>query len=138
MSGIFDNLNRQIGHDPSEDDDAGFTALDLRDMPPQKQAVMRLMVREHEMTYADLLDYLGDMPGEMSQADLDAVLIELAREQWIIKFGEENVRYEVNLRKKRESTLAKSIWGTLDSKIEEQRKLREQRLEDSEDEESQG
>ena len=45
---------------------------------------------------------------------------------WLIRLGEETITYEANLRRKRGSSLAKSIWGALDARIEEQKRLREQ------------
>lgn len=126
MSGIFDQLNQQLG---GGDDGESPSPLDLRDMPPDKQGLMRFLIREHEVSYDYLLENIDDLPTPLTQEQLDSLLIELTEERWIIKFGTDNVSYEINLRKKRESTLAKSIWGSLDARIAEQQKQRKEQEE---------
>jgi hypothetical protein len=132
MAGIFDRLHRQIG---GSDEDTGISPLDLRDLPPRQRWLMRLMIREVEMPYHSLRDALEDMPSDirMTPAELDEVLTDLVRQRWLIRYGEEKVTYEANLRRKAGSEVAKSIWSTLDSRIAEQRRLREEAAADQED-----
>jgi hypothetical protein len=124
--GIFNQLNRQIGGD--DDEDRGISPLDLRDLPPAMRKVMRMMLREVEMSEASLREAVAGWPAadQITGEELDEALDELVRHGWLIRRGEETVFYEANLRRKTGSELARSVWGNLDSRIAEQRKLREQ------------
>lgn len=125
--GVFDKLHNQIGGDQ---DSGGISPLDLKDMPAHQRLIMRMMLREVELPYVEIIDWAADLPEEqqMSQEELDEALAELTTAGWLIRFGEENITYEANLRRKAGSTLAKSIWANLNSKIDQQRKAREQAL----------
>jgi hypothetical protein len=125
MSGVFDELNKKIG---AQADDAGISPLDLVELPPKLRKFMRFMLREVEVKLDEMRAYLeeefADEP--FTDEELEEALETLVQGGWLIRLGEENITYEANLRRKRGSTLAKSIWGALDSRIEEQKKLREQ------------
>jgi hypothetical protein len=125
MSGIFDELHSKIG---GQADDAGISPLDLAELPPKLRKLMRFMLREVEIKYADLRAFLeeefADEP--FTDEELEEALETLVQGGWLIRLGEENITYEANLRRKRGSSLAKSIWGALDSRIEEQKSQREQ------------
>jgi hypothetical protein len=125
MGGVFDQLHSQIG---GQGEDQGLTLLDLAELSPPLRKLMRLMLREVEMPYSELCEAVQEMPAEdrLSQKELDEALDTLTEQRWLIRMGEENITYEVNLRRKAGSTLAKSIWANLDAKIEEQRRLREE------------
>jgi hypothetical protein len=125
MGGVFDQLHSQIG---GQGEDQGLTLLDLAELSPPLRKLMRLMLREVEMPYSELCEAVQEMPAEdrLSQEELDEALDTLTEQRWLIRLGEETITYEVNLRRKAGSTLAKSIWANLDAKIEEQRRLREE------------
>lgn len=125
MGGVFDHLHDQIG---GEREGEGLSPLDLRELPPRLRKLMRMMLREVEMTYAELCEAVAQMPPEdrLSQDELDEALELLTQQRWLIRMGEEMITYEVNLRRRAGSDLAKSFWGTLDTRIEEQRRLREE------------
>jgi len=123
--GVFDKLHREIG---DNDDARGISPLDLADLPPMTRKLMRMLLREVEMRYDEIQEAVAAWPEEAqpTQKELDEMLAELTRDQWLLKLGQENIRYEANLRRKPPSQLARSIWANLDSKIEAARKAREQ------------
>ncbi len=117
MSGVFDRLSKQLG---DVDTEGGITALDLAELPPPLRKIMRLMLREVEMTYPDLCKAVAEMddPDRLSQAELDEALDMLSKQYWLLRMGvEEKITYRVNLRRKAGSSLAKNIWASLDAKI---------------------
>ncbi len=117
MPGVFDRLQRQIEDKKQE---GGITALDLADLPPALRKIMRLMLRQLELTYPQLVDAMSKMPeGEkLSQQELDEALDTLSKQFWLMRFGEGNrATYKVNLRRKAGSSLSTNIWASLDSKI---------------------
>ena len=116
MSGVFDRLQSQLS---SSDDEGGITPLDLAELPPVLRKIMRLMLREIEMSYSDLCEAAKALPeaDSLSPAEFDKALDALSNQGWLIKMGEENVTYRVNLRRKAGSTLG--LWATLQSRIEE-------------------
>jgi len=117
MPGVFDRLQRQIEDKKQE---GGITALDLADLPPALRKIMRLMLRQLEMAYPQLVETMANMPEKdrLSQKELDEALETLSKQFWLIRFGEGNrATYKVNLRRKAGSTLSSSIWADLDSKI---------------------
>ena len=126
--GVFDKLHNQIGGDQ---DSGGISPLDLKNLPAHQRLIMRMMLREVELPYAEIVEWAEDLPEEqqISQQELDEALLELTSAGWLIRFGEDNITYEANLRRKAGSALAKSIWANLNSKIDQQRKAREQALE---------
>jgi hypothetical protein len=124
MGSVFDELNKRIG---AQADDAGISPLDLAELPPKLRKFMRFMLREVEVRFDDLRAYLAEEFADepFTDEELQEALETLVQGGWLIRLGE-GVTYEANLRRKRGSTLAKSIWGALDSRIEDQKKLREQ------------
>jgi hypothetical protein len=116
MSGVFDRLQSQLG---SQGDEGGITPLDLAGLPPALRKIMRLMLREIDMSYADLCEAASAMPEaeKLSTAELDRALDDLSRQGWLIKMGEDRISYRVNLRRKAGSNLG--LWATLSFRIEE-------------------
>ena len=117
MPGVFDRLQRQIEDKKQE---GGITALDLADLPPALRKIMRLMLRQLEMTYPQLVEAMSNMPEaeKLSQQDLDEALNTLSKQFWLMRFGEgSRATYKVNLRRKAGSTLSTNIWASLDAKI---------------------
>lgn len=117
MSGVFDRLQKQM---EAEAEKEGLSPLDLQGMPPLMRKVMRYMLREYELPYAEILQWAEGLPeGERpNQAELDHALETLSRQFWLIKRGEgERVQYQANLRRKAASKLDQSAWNTLDAKI---------------------
>ena len=119
MSGLFDRLNKKL------DDEAqggGMSALDLVNLSPGPRYVMRLLLRELELTWDEIQEASYKFPddGQMNEGELDEVLTSLIRDLWVIKKGHgDSALYEANLRRKAPSKLAQSIWASLHERIEE-------------------
>jgi hypothetical protein len=131
MSGVFDRLNNKLGGD--DDSSKGPSPIELASLPPVQRTIMRTLLRELEMTDDALRQTLGELPEEKrpTEADIAEAIKELSRDGWVIKMGEgQVVTYKANFRRRAPSTLAKSIWSALDSKIEDTVKRRSQTPED--------
>jgi hypothetical protein len=118
MGGLFDRLQNQLD---KRDKDAGISPLDLAGLPPALRRIMRMMLREVEMSYAQLVQIIADMPerDRLTQSELDDTLKQLTHDGWLIRLGVEDlVTYKVNLRRKAGSSLAQGIWAALDSRLE--------------------
>ncbi len=117
MPGVFDRLNKEIQDKQQE---GGITPLDLAGLPPALRKIMRLMLRELQMTYPRLCEAIDSMPEaeRLSRDDLQSVLSTLTQQFWLVRIGEgEKAIYKVNLRRKEGSKLAAGIWSSLDDKL---------------------
>jgi hypothetical protein len=117
MSGLFDRLQKEIENKQSE---GGITALDLADLPPALRKIMRLMLRQLELSYPQLTETIASFPDEeqISRSQLDEALDVLSNQSWLIRIGTgEKAIYKVNLRRKAGSNMANGVWNTLDSKL---------------------
>ncbi len=117
MPGVFDRLNKEIKDKQQE---GGITPLDLVDLQPALRRIMRLMLRELQMTYPRLCEAMDAMPEQdrLTRDELDDSLSTLTQQFWLIRIGEgEKAIYKVNLRRKAGSTLAAGIWSSLDAKL---------------------
>ncbi|MBI3739888.1 MAG: hypothetical protein HY258_12640 [Chloroflexi bacterium] len=117
MPGLFDRLQKEIENKQGE---GGITALDLADLPPALRKIMRLMLRELELNYPQLMEAIASLPDaeRLPIKELDEALEVLTRQAWLIRIGEgPKAIYKVNLRRKAGSTVASGIWNTLDSKL---------------------
>jgi len=119
MPGVFDRLQKEIENKQSE---GGITALDLADLPPALRKIMRLMLRELQLNYPQLIEAVAALPEaeRLASKELDEALDVLTRQSWLVRIGEgRKAIYKVNLRRKLGSTLASGIWNTLDSKLKD-------------------
>jgi hypothetical protein len=119
MPGVFDRLQNQIENKQQE---GGITALDLAQLEPALRKIMRLMLRELEMTRPQLETAMQSVPEKerLSTADLDQALATLTSQFWLIRLGEgQRTTYKVNLRRKAGSTLARNIWASLDTRLKD-------------------
>lgn len=117
MGGLFDNLGKKL---ENRDQEEGISPLDLASLAPPLRRIMRLMLREVEMTYPELCEATEKLPEgqRMSREDLDQALEALRGQSWLIRLGQDElITYKVNLRRKRGSTLSGGIWDALDSRI---------------------
>lgn len=117
MSGIFDRLQKRLEIESQED---GISPLDLAALPPLLRKIMRYMLREYELLYSEILEWVEGLPEteRPSIVDLDAALQILTKQFWLIRRGEgQRVRYQANLRRKAGSKLAQGVWNVLDTKI---------------------
>lgn len=115
--GLFDRLQNQL---EDRGKDGGISPLDLATLPPRLRKIMRLMLREVEMTYIELRQATAEMEeiDRLSDEELTEALNSLAQQSWLVKLGQDElITYKVNLRRKGPSSLASGIWATLDSKM---------------------
>ena len=122
MPGVFDRLNKEIKDKQQE---GGITALDLAELSPALRKIMRLMLRELQMTYPRLCEVMDAMPEQerLTRNGLDDALSTLTQQFWLLRIGEgEKAIYKVNLRRKEGSKLASGIWSSLDAKLKDKPK----------------
>ena len=122
MPGVFDRLNKEIKDKQQE---GGITALDLAELSPALRKIMRLMLRELQMTYPRLCEVMDAMPEQerLTRDGLDDALSTLTQQFWLLRIGEgEKAIYKVNLRRKEGSKLASGIWSSLDAKLKDKPK----------------
>ena len=117
MPGVFDRLNKEI---KDKQQQGGITALDLAELSPALRKIMRLMLRELQMSYPRLCEAMDAMPEKdrLTRDGLDESLSTLTQQSWLIRIGEgEKAIYKVNLRHGDGSKLAAGIWSSLDAKL---------------------
>ena len=119
---VFDRLQKTLEVQKQEE---GISAGDIAQLPPALRRIMRLMLREIEMTHAAISASVLAAPAaeRMSALELDQALKVLTAQNWLICRGEgERVNYTVNLRRKAGSTLGSTFWSALDEKIAESKR----------------
>ena len=122
MGSLFDKLQNELD---DREEEGGITALDLVDLPPPLRKLMRILLREVEASRSDLEKKVQEMTeaDRLSDKELGKSLDVLVQQSWLIALGEgKNIRYRVNLRRKKGSDLASSIWNSLEGRIEERAK----------------
>jgi hypothetical protein len=115
--GLFDRLQNQLEDRAKE---GGISPLDLAALPPRLRKIMRLMLREIEMTHAQLQEATAEMAeaDRLNEAELIEALANLTKQSWLIKLGQEDLTtYKVNLKRKGPSSLSSGIWATLEDKM---------------------
>ncbi len=119
---VFDRLQKALDVQKQEE---GISAGDIAELPPPLRKIMRMMLREVEMTYTAICAANEAAPAEerMSRADLDQAFQTLTVQNWLIRRGEgERLNYTVNLRRKPGSKFEANFWNALDAKIAENKK----------------
>ncbi|MDP1545960.1 MAG: hypothetical protein Q8L87_08050, partial [Anaerolineales bacterium] len=122
MPGVFDRLNKEIENKQQE---GGITPLDLAELSPALRRIMRLMLRELQLSHPRLCEIVDAMPEKdrLSRSELDEALATLTQQYWLVRIGDgEKAIYKVNLRRRTGSTLAAGIWSALDSKLKDKPK----------------
>ena len=130
MSSVFDRLQKQLDIRKREQ---GISPLEIAYLPPNLRQVMRMMLREVVMKHTEIIKRVEAMPEalRMNQADLEAALAELVKQNWLMRYGEgEFTSYKVNLRRKEGSRLGQDIWSSLDARIGASKQGGAQRVED--------
>jgi hypothetical protein len=115
--GLYDRLTDRIGDDNGEESSGGLTPLDIADLPPAQRKVMFSLLRDTKTATEgigfDQLQIKLDHP-----EGLATTISELIKNNWLIAIGEEgNLRYKVNIRRKRSSSLGFGIWSSLSERI---------------------
>ena len=119
---VFDRLQKALDIQKQEE---GISAGDIAELPPALRRIMRMMLREVEMTYAAIAATNDSAPeaDRLNRTDLDQALKTLTVQNWLICRGEgERLNYTVNLRRKAGSQLGTNFWTALDAKIAENKK----------------
>ena len=112
---LYDRLTNKLGDD--EEPSSGLTPLDIADLPGAQRKVMFSMLRDTKAATE------GISPDRLSEKldhpdDLEQTLAELVKNGWLIAIGEEsNLRYKVNIQRKRSSSLGFGIWSSLSDRI---------------------
>lgn len=122
MGSIYDRLQKKLDIQHEEE---GISPGDIAQLPPALRKIMRLMLREIELTHKAISEAMAALPEaeRLSQTDLGQALDTLTTQNWLIRRGEgDRLNYTVNLRRKRGSSLDMSFWNTLDTKIAESKK----------------
>ncbi len=117
MPGLFDRLDKEI---KDSQKDGGISPLDIAKLPPSLRKIMRVMLRELQLSYPRMCEVMDGMPEQdrITRAELDEALKTLTEQFWLVRIGEkEKAIYKVNLRRKAGSTLMAGIWSSLDEKL---------------------
>lgn len=115
--GLFDRLQNTLDDRAKE---GGISPLDLASLPPKLRKIMRMMLREIEMTHEQLRDATAKLPeaDRLSESELKDALDNLTKQSWLIRLGQGDVStYKVNLKRKGPSSLASGIWATLEDRM---------------------
>lgn len=118
MSDIFKRLDAQIKL-KAEAYPEGITILDLAELPPNLKHIMKIMLREPESSFEEILQANKELSVEdrSTTEQLQEALDELTKQFWLICRGEgERRRYQVNLRYKKG---IKAVWSILDERIDD-------------------
>lgn len=130
MSSLFDKLQNELD---IREKQGGITALDLTELPAPLRKVMRTMLRKIELSKPEIAELFDAIPEDERKdiKNLDSALKTLTKQGWLIAFGkDESERYKVNLRRKKGSALAASIFDKLEERMEEQAENKEDKEED--------
>lgn len=117
MSSLFDDLRNKL---EKESGASGISAWDLAQLPHAQRRIIRLILREVQMPYADLCHAAASLPPpqRLDPAQIDKALAELVAQDWLIRLGQENQKtFRVNLRRKAASRVGASIWEQLERQI---------------------
>ncbi len=98
--------------------EGGLSMLDLVGLPPAQRTILRLILRQTDISHAELAQALASLPeaDRLSQAELDETLDALLQQHFLLRSaGEQDVTFRVNHRRTARSTRRSNIWEALDS-----------------------
>jgi hypothetical protein len=78
---------------------SGFGMVDFIDLPGFERCIVRLLLRETELSYRQLCQAVAEMPGDlrMDPMQLDTALDHLTRSQWLVCEGDaQDARYRIS------------------------------------------
>ena len=111
MPDLYERLAAQIGGD--DDQPAGVSPLDIVDLPRAQRQIMVGLLRDSTAAMSGItLDALREkLAGDEGLAE---ALNGLTNHGWLIRLGEPpNVRYKVNLSRRRGKKLSANLWASL-------------------------
>ncbi|MBI5959728.1 MAG: hypothetical protein HY866_13385 [Chloroflexi bacterium] len=113
MSGIYDRLSAKLGNDDS-DKPSGLSPLEIASLPDAQRQIMFGLLRDTSLVTEGLTAESVLREKFANIEDLTLVLADLTQNGWLIRLGDPpNVRYRVNLRHKRGSSIDINIWSSL-------------------------
>ncbi len=117
MSGLFDRLRSELEKRRQEE---GIRPTDLLTLPPAQRRVMKLLLREVQLSYPEIVTAVSTLPAKqrLTPDELNTTLTELTQVGWIIRMGQnELVTYRVDLRHKPGSQVTQGMWGSLEKRL---------------------
>lgn len=125
MSGLFDRLQQEVDKARAN---RGMGPADLLTLPLPQRRVMRLLLREVQMSYPEIITAVSHLPPAqyLTIAELDDSLTQLTQNGWLIRMGQDElITYRVDLRRKPGSKIASGMWNTLEKRLKEQQNKQE-------------
>ncbi len=125
MSGLFDQLRSEL---EKRRQGEGIRPTDLLTLPPAQRRVMKLLLREIQLSYPEIVTAVSTLPTKqrLTPTELNTTLAELTQAGWIIRMGQDElVTYRVDLRRKPGSRVAQGMWGSLEERLKERQSKRE-------------
>lgn len=111
---LYDRLTNKLG---DEEPSGGLTPLDIADLPTPQRKVMFSLLRDTKAATEGISKEQINKKLE-DPLELDNTLADLVKSGWLIETGEHpHVRYKVNIRRKRISSLGFGIWSSLSERI---------------------
>lgn len=120
MNTLYDRLKQKLQVQRRE---SGISPLELAELPPRLKKVMRMLIREMEMSFPDLSQAVEEMGAadRLTPAELNDSLEELTRQNWLKRDYDRGIPiYRVNLRRKAGSSLPPGIWTSLNERLAQQ------------------
>ncbi|MEM7331766.1 MAG: hypothetical protein AAF490_06720 [Chloroflexota bacterium] len=121
MSGFFDRLQKEIDKTRA---DSGMRPVDLLTLSAPQRRIMRLLLREVQLTYPEITTAVSNLPDDqqLTAVELDKNLIQLTQDGWLIRMGQDTLStYRVNLSHKPGSQVGSGMWGALNKRLKEQK-----------------
>jgi hypothetical protein len=121
---MFDSLKGKLEENPED----GLSPIQIASLPPTERKIIRLLLRELEMSHAAIWEALQALPEDERPGydEMETALDNLAAESWVIRMGEGDSRkYEPNMRRKPPSVLSKAVWAQLNNRIADNKASRE-------------
>jgi len=125
MSGLFDRLRSEL---EKRHRGEGIRPTDLLTLPPAQRRVMKLLLREVQLSYPEIETAVSTLPEKqrLTSAQIEITLAELTEAGWIIRMGQDElITFRVNLRRKSGSQVAQDMWGSLAKRLKERQASRE-------------
>ncbi len=126
MSGLFDRLRSEL---EKRRQGEGIRPTDLLTLPPAQRRVMKLLLREVQLSYPEIVTAVSALPERqrLTLDELDTTLTQLTEASWLICMGQDElVTYRVDLRRKPGSQVAQGMWGMLEKRLKSQQAKRKE------------
>lgn len=117
MPGLFDRLKNELGGD---EEPAGISPLDITNLPEDQRRILLWLLRDRTASTEGVPASVLQSQMENPPDDCADVLKGLARSGWVISLGEPpNVRYKINLRRKRGTTIGFGLWTLISDRLQD-------------------